>query len=128
MALAAAVAAGCGTPSPDLFEVTRSGRDPNANVRLLVSDGGFVACNNLPDKALDGPRLLRAREISRALNAHAELAIDLPPGEDATLTYKVRTEAGTVTFSDRSEGRPEAYDRLIAFTADVAENVCRLER
>jgi hypothetical protein len=126
--LLALAAGGCGTPSPDLFEVTRSGRDPNANVRLLVSDGGFVTCNDGDPKALDGPRLLEARDVARALNEQAELAIDLPPGEGATLRYRAKTEAGTVSFSDRSEGRPLAYDRLIAFTADVAENVCGLER
>ena len=124
----ALAASGCGTPSPDLFEVTRSGRDPNANVRLLVSDGGFVTCNDSQPKAIDGPRLLEARDIARALNEQATLAIDLPPGEGATLRYRVKTEAGSVSFSDRSEGRPLAFNRLIAFTADVAENVCKLER
>ena len=128
LVLSALLLAGCGTPSPDLFEVTRTGRDVNANVKLLVSDGGFVTCNEGEKKALDGPRLLEARDVARELNAQAELAIDLPPGEGFTLRYRVKTEAGTVSFSDRSEGRPQAYNRLIAFTADVAENVCKLER
>lgn len=128
VAVLALATAACGTPAPDLFEVTREGRDPNANVRLLVTDGGFVTCNNAKPKAIDGPRLLEARDIARELAKSAELAIDLPPGENATLRYRVRTEAGTVSFSDRSEGRPKAYDRLIAFTADVAENVCKIER
>ena len=69
-----------------------------------------------------------ARDVARAINEQAALAIDLPPGDDATLRYRVKAEAGTVSFSDRSEGRPRAYDRLIAFTADVTENVCQLER
>jgi hypothetical protein len=129
LAAAAAVAAGgCGTPLPDLFEVTRSGRDPNANVKMLVNDGGTVKCNELEPKALDGPRLLEARDLARELAKQAELAIELPPGEGATLRYRVKTEAGTVAFSDRSTGRPQAFNRLIAFTADVAENVCGLER
>ena len=125
---AAAVASSCGTPLPDLFDVTRSGRDPNANVTMLVNDGGTVKCNKLEPKALDGPRLLEARDLARELSKQAELAIELPPGEGATLRYRVRTEAGTVAFSDRSTGRPAAFNRLIAFTANVTENVCKLER
>ena len=119
---------GCGTPPADLFEVERSGRDPNANVRVLVGDGGTVRCNDDEPKAIDGPTLLEARDIARELGAQAELAIELPPGENATLRYRVRTEAGTVAFSDRSEGRPKVFDRVVAFTAKVAENVCKLER
>ena len=43
--LLAGLVAGCGTPSPDLFVVDRSGPDRNANVELLVNDGGSVTCN-----------------------------------------------------------------------------------
>lgn len=126
--VAAALAAGCGTPPADLFEVTRSGRDPNANVRVLVGDGGTVKCNDAEPKPIDGPTLLEARDIARELGAQAELAIELPPGENATLRYRVRTEAGTVAFSDRSEGRPKVFDRVVAFTAKVTEDVCGIER
>jgi hypothetical protein len=37
-------------------------------------------------------------------------------------------EAGTVAFSDRSPGVPRTFQRLAAFTADVAEKVCGIER
>ena len=126
--LAAALLAGCGTPAADLFEVTRTGRDRNANVRMLVGDGGTVKCNDAAPKAIDGPTLLEARQIARDLAEHAELAIELPPGENASLSYRVRTEAGSVAFSDRSEGRPKAFDRVVAFTARVSEDVCGLQR
>lgn len=125
---AALLLAGCGTPPADLFEVERSGRDRNANVTMLVSDGGFVKCNDAEQKAIDGPTLLEARDIARELGRHAELAIELPPGENPTLRYRVRTEAGAVAFTDRSEGRPKAFDRVVAFTAKVSEDVCGLER
>jgi hypothetical protein len=39
VALAVAVA-GCGTAPPDLFEVKRTGADRNANVDVVVNDGG----------------------------------------------------------------------------------------
>ena len=124
----AAATSGCGTPAADLFEVTRSGRDANANVKLLVGDGGTVKCNDAKPKPIDGPTLLEARDIARELAEHAELAIELPPGKDPTLSYRVRSEAGTVAFTDRSVGRPKVFDRVVAFTAKVTEDVCGLQR
>src|SRR6478736_5747397 len=43
--LAALTVTGCGYAQPDLFEVQRSGADRNANVNLVVNDGGTVTCN-----------------------------------------------------------------------------------
>ncbi len=126
--LAALPAAGCGAPAPDLFEVERSGRDPNANVRVVVTDNGFVTCNRQEPRPIDGPTLLEARDIARELATQAELAVELPAGENATLRYRVRTETGAVSFSDRSEGRPRVFDRVVGFTARVTEDVCGLQR
>ena len=127
-ALAAAVAlAGCGTPSPDLFEVTRSGADRNADVRLLVSDGGTVSCNG-EEHTLDPDRLLTARELARDLVPQAELGLELPSGPGTQLSYRVRLEEGTVAFGDRSAELPASFNRLVAFTTDVTERVCRIER
>jgi hypothetical protein len=123
----AAALVGCGSPPPDLFEVTRSGSDPNANVRLVVSDGGSVTCNG-SEHALDADRLLRARQLARDLAKQAELGLELPPGPNANLSYKVRLESGTVAFSDTSRGNPQAFFRLAAFTKDVSERVCGIVR
>ncbi len=120
--------AGCGGESADLFQVKRSGADPNANVDLVVNDGGTVSCNQGEPHALPGTRLLDARELARDLEAEAALAIELPPGPGATLRYVVRTSTGRVAFSDTSLNRPAAFDRLVAFSADVIENVCKIER
>jgi hypothetical protein len=127
--LAAAVlaAAGCGSPSPDLFVVERSGPDPAANLTMLVSDGGSVTCNG-KQHALDAARLLRARELTRELSKQAELGLELPPGPHANLSYRVRLEAGTVAFSDTSRGNPHAFYALAAFTKDVSERVCGIVR
>ena len=53
---------------PDLFEVTRSGADRNANVRLLVSDGGTVTLQRQGAHARRRapPRRARARARPRA--------------------------------------------------------------
>jgi hypothetical protein len=125
-ALAAALA-GCGTPSPDLFEVRRSGDDRAANLTMVVNDGGRVTCNG-HEHELDADRLLRARELSRELAEPAELGLELPPGPGANLSYRVRMEAGTVGFSDTSDGNPPEFLRLAAFTKDVAERVCGIVR
>jgi hypothetical protein len=127
LALAALLVAGCGTASPDLFEVRRSGEDRAANLTMVVNDGGRVTCNGR-EHELDADRLLRARELSRELAEPAELGIELPPGPRANLSYRVRMEAGTVAFSDTSRGNPPAFNRLAAFTKDVAERVCGIVR
>jgi len=119
--------AGCGTPSPDLFEVERSGEDPAANLTMVVNDGGHVTCNGR-EHPLDGDRLLRARELTRELERPAELGLELPPGPRANLNYRVRMEAGSVAFSDTSRGNPAAFNQLAAFTKDVAERVCGIVR
>ena len=126
LALALA-AAGCGTPPPDLFEVKRSGEDRNANVDVVVNDGGSVTCNGTEHR-LDADLLLRARQVLRDLEPQAELHLELPPGPRSQLRYTARMEAGTVTFADTSRGNPKSFLALAAFTKDVTEDVCGLER
>jgi hypothetical protein len=123
----AMLAGGCGTASPDLFEVTRSGEDRNANLTVVVNDGGRVSCNG-DEHPLDADRLLRARELERELEEPAELGIELPPGPRANLSYRVRLEAGSVEFSDTSPGNPPVFNGVAAFTKDVAERVCGIVR
>ena len=125
--LLAALLAGCGTRSPDLFVVDRSGPDTNANVELLVNDGGSVTCNG-KQHPLDADRLLKARQLERDLEPQAQLGIQLPKGPGTDLSYTVRMEGGTIAFSDRSAGVPNTFQRLAAFTKDVTERVCGIER
>jgi hypothetical protein len=126
VALAVAVA-GCGTAPPDLFEVKRTGADRNANVDVVVNDGGSVSCNG-KEHPLDGDLLLRARELLRDLEPQAELHLELPPGPQSQLRYRARMEAGTVAFADTSPNNPKSFLQLAAFTKDVTEDVCGLER
>jgi len=127
VALLALVLAGCGTPPPDLFEVERSGADRNANVDVVVNDGGSVTCNG-KEHRLDADLLLRARQVLRDLEPQAELHLELPPGPRSQLRYTARMEAGTVSFADTSRGNPKSFLALAAFTKDVTEDVCGLER
>ena len=125
--VAVALLAGCGARPADLFLVERSGPDPAANLTMVVSDGGTVTCNGTKH-ALGADRLLQARELTRRLSKPAELGLELPPGPNANLSYRVRLEAGTVAFSDTSRGNPHAFYELAAFTKDVSERVCGIVR
>jgi hypothetical protein len=125
--LFALVFAGCGSPPADLFSVERSGADPNANVEVVVSDGGSVTCDG-EEHELDAERLLTARQLVRDLAPQAELGIELPPGPGTNLSYRVSMESGTIAFSDRSPGVPRTFQRVAAFTTDVTERVCGIER
>jgi hypothetical protein len=120
--------AGCGSASADLFEVVRTGASRSADVRLLVSDDGTVRCNRGKPVPMGAKRLLTARELTRDLEKQAALGLELPPGRNPILSYRARLEAGTISFSDRSRGRPATFNRLVAFTNDVARRVCRLRR
>ena len=128
LAAAAVVIGGCGGPSYDLFAVDRSGADRNANLRMVVNDGGRVICNGTIDRAMDGDDLLEARELSRELADLARLGIELPPRRGTVLRYDVETSAGPIAFSDNSADRPPAADRLVAFVSRIGEDVCGLER
>lgn len=123
----AGLLAGCGTASPDLLDVNRTGDDPQADLRLVVSDSGTVTCDGETHR-LDSERLLTARALARDLATHAALGIELEPRPRSQLRYRVRSEAGTVAFADNSAGRPETFDRVVALTADLAERVCGVQR
>ena len=123
----ALVLSGCGSPPADLFSVERSGADPNANVEVVVSDGGSVTCDG-EEHDLDADRLLTARQLVRDLAPQAELGIELPRGPGTNLSYRVSMESGSVAFSDRSPGVPRTFQRVAAFTTDVTEQVCGIER
>ena len=125
--LAALLVTGCGSPSADLFLVKRSGADKNANLTLLVSDDGTVTCNGAKHE-IPNEKLLDARKLTRELSPQAELHLALPPRPGTVLSYKVRMEAGTVTFSDTSRPLPTEFAELELFTKSIAEDVCGLSR
>ena len=133
-AAAALLATGCGAPSADLFVVTRSGTIPGARLTLLVGDGGTARCNGGAEKTLTSEQLIDAREITFELNGDdrdpgpATRAVRLPPGQYTILRYVVRTEQGTVAFSDTSRGQPQAFFKTAKFTRDIAKGVCGLAR
>jgi len=124
-ALAAALlAAACGSPSPDLFAVDRSGTIPRARLRLIVNDAGTVRCDDRRAVELSGGELLGARDLQRDLEAPAARALRLAPGRGSVLRYRVRTPDGTVSFADDSAGKPAVLDRLAFYVRRVAQGRC----
>jgi hypothetical protein len=136
-ACAAALALGaCQGPTPaDLFLVQRSGTIPGARLTLRLTDDGGAYCNDGKRQELTSAQLITARELRRELDGEqdedvglAEKHIDLPPGPVTTLRYRVRSENGTVAFSDTSARQPQAFYRLAQLTREVAKQDCHLAR
>jgi hypothetical protein len=119
--------AGCGGAPADLFLVKRSGSGRNARLTLRVQDDGYVYCNGRRHQ-LSSQQLLDARAVARDLASEAELHVELPPGPRSVLSYRVELQAGHVAFSDTSRPLPGAFARLTAFTADISEAVCGINR
>jgi hypothetical protein len=112
----------CGTPSPDLFVVERSGSVPGADLRLLVSDG-TVRCNGGEPRQITSEQLLEARGIARDLPA-----VGTPPRAEARLfSFRVRFEDGTLRFADTAAA-PPVLPRVARLTRRLAQDVCGLER
>jgi hypothetical protein len=126
-AAALVLLAGCGSESPDLFEVMRTGQGAHARADIVVNDGGTVSCDG-KERALPGKLLLRARQAARDLEQPASLGLRLAPGPGTVLSYRVRLEQGTVAFSDTSRRQPKGFLEVQAVTKDITEDVCGLRR
>jgi len=120
--------AGCGAAYPDVFLLTRSGSLPGARLTLLVNDGGTVRCNGGPERQLPARQLLDARRIAEDLSEQAHDALTLPAPPDSVLRYRLRTQDGTVTFSDVDAVRRPELAPVIVFARNVAQDVCGLAR
>jgi hypothetical protein len=128
IALLALTLAGCGAAYPDVFLLTRSGSLPGARLTLLVNDGGTVRCNGGAERSLPAPRLLDARRIAEDLSEQAHDDLTLPAPRGSLLRYRLRTEEGTITFSDADAVRRPELAPVIVFARKVAQDVCGLAR
>ncbi len=127
LASLAALIAGCGGVKPaDLFLVTRTGTIPGAPLTLLVNEEGGVSCDGSAKPRLSDKQLVQARALQEELHGPASSKLSLPPRPGSVLSYEVRTEAGTVRFSDNSSGQPEVLHKLALFVLQVAQQTCHL--
>jgi hypothetical protein len=126
VALALALGA-CGTPSPDLFVVHRTGTVPGARFDLLVSDT-TARCNAGDPRPLSSAQIVEARDIARDLLEFQRGKSALPPAPPAQIfRFSVRSEAGTVRYGDTTQ-RPSVLPRLSRFVRDLATGLCGLQR
>ena len=126
--LAAVTVAGCGGEARDLFLVTRGGDVPGARLTLRVTDDGRASCNDRPLVEISSAELITARESERDLEDPAKAHLRLAPGPQPVFSYRVRTEEGTVAWSDDSPRQPPVLFKLAKLTRDVAKGPCRLAR
>jgi hypothetical protein len=127
-AVGALVLGGCGAAYPDVFLLTRSGSLPGARLTLLVSDGGTVRCNGGAERQLPARRLLDARRIAEDLSEEAHDHLTLPAPRGSLLRFRLRTEEGTVTFSDVDAARRPELAPVVEFAREVAQHTCGLAR
>ena len=129
LALIAAVLvlAGCGTETSDLLIVDRSGKLPDAKVKLLITDGLIVECDG-KEEPLPNDLLLDARDLTRRLLPVLDKDPKLPIPENALLRFRVEGETGTATFADASPGLPPELGELILLTRRIAKASCGKER
>lgn len=124
---AGAVLAGClDIQSADLFVLTRTGQ--GKTLTLLVSDGGTIACNRGPPRALPDRLLLQARDLAGALRADARSNLRIASTPGSVFQYRVRLQSGTVAFPDRAASSHPVLARLELFAVQAAELACHRSR
>jgi hypothetical protein len=120
-----AAATGCGSEARDLFLVTRSGDVPGAWLTLRITDDGRASCNRRPLVEITSDQLITARESARDLEDLGKAGLCLAPGPQSVFSYRVRSEDGTVAWSDDSRRQPVVLFKLIR---DVAKGPGHLAR
>jgi hypothetical protein len=125
--LAAVALGGCGNVAADLFVAQRSGSIPGATLRMRAIDDGTVSCNGRSHE-LDSHDLILARVLAADLSKFAKRHTSLPPGKASILRFRIRTQDGTVGFSDTSTGQPAVFYRGAELIRTIARRDCGLAR
>ncbi len=115
---------GLGIQAADLFLLTRTGQ--GSKLTLLVNDGGTIRCNGSEPRPLSGSLLLAARDLTDALGKDAGAKLALPARPGTVFSYRVRLQAGTITFSDRDTAGHQELARAELFAAQAAQQACGL--
>ena len=125
--VAAVAAAGCGTPSPDLFVVQRDGTVPAAKLHMLVSDT-TVRCNHGKPLPLTSEQTIEARDITDDLLLVQSGAVAYPKPPPAQIFhFTIRDQEGVLRFPDTAQ-RPQILPRTARFVRRVAIDTCKLAR
>ena len=136
-AAAFALAACDATPPADLYVVMRTGTIAGAKLNMRVTDDGGVYCNHINKRhEITSKQLIQARAIAHLLNGDEDKDkqgldqehVHLRPGAITSLSYSVRSQEGTVSFSDTSPHQPQAFYQLAELTRQLAKGPCGLPR
>jgi hypothetical protein len=120
-----ALATGCGgVRPPDLFLVERSG--PDGRLTLLIDEQGGLHCDGGRELKLSDPQLIQARALQEELGMPAGEHLTLAPRPGSVFSYRVRDEAGSVSFADNSSAQPKVLRNLALFVLQVAQQNCHL--
>jgi hypothetical protein len=120
--------AGCGADYSDLFLVRRTGVLPDANVQIVVNDGGTVSCDRGASRDLPPRMLLDGRDIMRALRDDLEFGKVHPRPANAQYRFRIDAPDGTITFSDTDGAHDEDLGRLVQLVRELAQRECGLAR
>jgi hypothetical protein len=120
--------AGCGNQAADLFVASRSGSVPGAALRMRVIDDGQVVCNGGRSHDIDSKQLIDARRLVEDLQKPAKARRVLAPGHPSIMRFSIRTQDGTVAFSDTSPRQPPVFYRAAQLIRTLARGPCHLPR
>ena len=125
-AVVAAVLLGCGGGAGDLLAIEVSG-GPAGQIaqRIVVTENGQASCNGGPQEAIPNERLIQAREVEREAEGLATRAADLTTREPAARQYVLRTNAGTVRWSEGSPRLPQELGKAALLALQLGRSACR---
>jgi hypothetical protein len=123
-----AALAACGAQAPDLFLLRRSGTIPGARLTLRVTDDGRASCDGRPLVEIPSSQLIAARAVQRDVSKPAKRHLRLPPQPGSVLSYSVRTQDGSVSFSDDSLRQPPVFYLAADLARKIAQGPCHLAR
>ncbi|MDO8213044.1 hypothetical protein [Conexibacter sp. CPCC 206217] len=124
----ALVSAGCGADYSDLFLVRRTGVLPDADVQIVVNDGGTISCDRGEFRELPSRMLLDGRDIMRSLREDLEFGKVHPRAPNAQLRFRIDAPDGTISFSETDGAHDEDLARLVQLVRELSQQMCGLAR
>ncbi len=122
--LAASLTGCLNVQAPDLFLMTRTGAP--SKLTLLVNDGGTIRCNRGPAKPLPDKMLLEARDLATLLSNDVKQGVRFLASAHSVASYRVRLQAGTLTFPDTAARQHSELAQLELFAVQAAQGPCGL--
>ena len=116
--------AGCGfnVKSPDDFLLTRTGQ--GRTLTLLVNDSGTIRCNGSKPKPISDALLIHARDLVDGLGKDAKKSLNIPSPPNSVYRYRIKLEAGTVSFPDTSAAHREEFASAEQFVLQALAGPC----